>query len=51
MNLPFRQPGGVISEDPCWVWIVGPYLYTAGTFWGLVWTVLCEWEDDNHLVG
>lgn len=47
----FKEKAGVISENPVWVLIDGPYLYVRPTLMSLLCQVVIQWRDDRHLVG
>lgn len=47
----YRSKKGEISEDPVWVFMIGPYMYTSASSPKLVKQVATQWCDDRHLVG
>ena len=47
----FKQEGGVISKEDCWVCIHESYIYIGTTLEDLVHILNTEWEHDKHIVG
>ena len=47
----FKEKPGVVSPNACWVCLSGRYMYDAETFFGLLWTIYREWEENQNLVG
>lgn len=47
----FREKTGVISKDPLWVCLSGPYMYQNESLTGLFALTAEELEDDKHLGG
>lgn len=47
----FREKAGVLSPNPCWVFLDNGYLYINESLIKLLWTILTEWKSDKHLVG
>lgn len=47
----YRSKKGEISEEPVWVLMIGPYMYTSSSLLKLVKLVATQWCDDRHLVG
>ena len=45
----FKEQAGVISEDPIWVAVSRPYIYTADTLEELFEVFVNEWHQDKHL--
>jgi hypothetical protein len=46
------EPAGVVSDCPCWLivhrcWLYGPW----PTLWPCLRDLMCEWQNDRHLVG
>ena len=47
----FKEKAGIMSKEPIWVCLHGPYMYTASTLKKLIHILNTEWENDKHLVG
>lgn len=47
----FKEKPGIISKDPVWVCLCGPYMYIHDSIRGLFAIMADEWENDKHLIG
>lgn len=47
----FKEKPGIISANACWVCFSGSYMYDSETFFGLLWNIYNEWQEDYNLIG